>query len=68
MSKASLQGFLGVSGESKPYLSLGSSMKSENAFLLYNNNCKQKTSKSACEHFIVSVLFVSHKILFLETK
>lgn len=53
-----LTGLLGVSGESKPYLSLGS-MKSKKTFLLYNNISKQKTSPSACEHFIVSVLFVS---------
>lgn len=51
-------GLLDVSGESKPYLSFGS-MKPKNTFLLYNNISKQKTSPSACEHFIVSVFFVS---------
>lgn len=62
-----LTGLLGVNGESKPYSLLGS-MKSKNTFLLYNNISKQKTSPSACEHFIVSVLFPSRKIVFFKTK
>lgn len=34
-------------------------MKSKMTFLLYNNISNQKTSLCACEHFIVSILFVS---------